>query len=101
MPQATPEQERIIADAGREAALAAGVDYLPEHTSVAEAIPVKSRAQVRAETAAAARLGLLNFGEGDVPLATPEQERIIADAGREVALAEQREQGRTTLSAVR
>ena len=102
VPQATPEQERIIADAGRQAALTAGVDYLPDYTSVAaEAVPVKSRAQVRAETAAASRLGLLSFGEGDVPQATPEQERIIAEAGREVAFAEQREQGRTTLSAVR
>lgn len=102
VPRATPEQERIIAEAGREAALAAGVNYLPDYTSVAaEAIPVKSRAQVRAEIAAASRLGLLNFGEGDVPQATPEQERIIAEAGREVVFAEQREQGRTTQSEVR
>jgi hypothetical protein len=30
----------------------------------------------------AQRLGLLNFGEGDAPVASPEQEKLIADAGR-------------------
>jgi hypothetical protein len=44
--------------------------------------PTKTRAQVVAEMREAQRLGLLNFGEGDVPVATPEQERLIADAGR-------------------
>jgi hypothetical protein len=43
----------------------------------------KSRAEVRAELRAARRLGLLMpAGEGDVPAATPEQEHLIAEAGR-------------------
>jgi hypothetical protein len=75
--------------------------YPPSDLFTVATSPSKSRAQVKAEIAAASRLGLLNFGEGDVPQATPEQERIIADAGRQVPFAEQREQGRTTLSAVR
>lgn len=45
----------------------------------------KSRAQVIAELREAQRLGLLNVGEGDAPVATPEQERLIADAGRRAA----------------
>jgi hypothetical protein len=44
--------------------------------------PTKTRAQVVAEMREAQRLGLLSYGEGDVPVATPEQERLIADAGR-------------------
>ena len=45
----------------------------------------KSGAQVKAELREAARLGLLSFGEGDVPIATPAQEQLIADAGRHAA----------------
>lgn len=44
-----------------------------------------TRAQVVAELREAQRLGLVSFGEGDVPVATAEQERLIADAGRRVA----------------
>jgi hypothetical protein len=44
--------------------------------------PTKTRAQVVAEMREAQRLGLLNFGEGDAPVASPEQEKLIADAGR-------------------
>jgi Domain of unknown function (DUF4148) len=47
--------------------------------------PTKTRAQVVAEMREAQRLGLLNFGEGDVPTASPEQEKLIADAGRRAA----------------
>lgn len=42
----------------------------------------KSRAEVAAEAAEVARLGLLDFGEGDAPVATPDQERQIALAVR-------------------
>jgi hypothetical protein len=43
----------------------------------------KSRAEVRAELRAARRLGLLMAaGEAEVAAATPEQERLIAEAGR-------------------
>ena len=98
-----------LATAGTGSAFASGSPYSvgegpyppDELSATAAASPSKSRAQVKAEIAAASRLGLLNFGEGDVPQATPEQERIIAEAGRQVPFAEQREQGRTTLSAVR
>ena len=45
--------------------------YPPDDLSAAATSPSKSRAQVKAATAAASRLGLLNFGEGDVPQATP------------------------------
>ncbi len=40
------------------------------------------RAKIRAETEEANRLGLLGFGEGDPPIATAEQEELIAAAGR-------------------
>jgi len=40
------------------------------------------RAKIQAEAAEANRLGLLSFGEGDPPVATAEQERLIAAAGR-------------------
>ena len=53
--------------------------------AVPESAFTKSRAQVKAELREAARLGLLSFGEGDVPVATPAQEQLIADAGRHAA----------------
>lgn len=40
------------------------------------------RAKIQAEAAEANRLGLLSFGEGDPPVATAEQEQLIAAAGR-------------------
>ena len=40
------------------------------------------RAKIQAEAAEANRLGLLSFAEGDPPLATAEQEQLIAAAGR-------------------
>ena len=36
----------------------------------------------QAELAEARRLGLVVYGEADVPIATPEQEKLIAEAGR-------------------
>lgn len=41
------------------------------------------RAKIRAETRMAGNLGLLRFGEGDPPIATAEQERLIAAAGQD------------------
>ncbi len=40
------------------------------------------RVKIQAEAAEANRLGLLSFGEGDPPVATAEQEMLIAAAGR-------------------
>ena len=40
------------------------------------------RTKIQAEAAEANRLGLLAFGEGDPPIATSEQEELIAAAGR-------------------
>ncbi|HTT10276.1 MAG TPA: DUF4148 domain-containing protein, partial [Burkholderiaceae bacterium] len=45
-------------------------------------VAVKTRAQVQAELAEARRLGLIVYGEADIPSTTPEQERMIAEAGR-------------------
>ena len=45
-------------------------------------VATKTRAQVNAELAEARRLGLVVYGEADSPIATPEQERMIAEAGR-------------------
>jgi Domain of unknown function (DUF4148) len=47
--------------------------------------PGKSRAEVAAELEEAERLGLLHFGEGGPKVATPEQEQMIAAAGRRAA----------------
>jgi hypothetical protein len=44
-----------------------------------------TREQVKAELREATRLGLVSMGEGDVPIATAEQERLIAKAGQEAA----------------
>jgi hypothetical protein len=41
--------------------------------------------QVKAELREATRLGLVSIGEGDVPIATAEQERLIAKAGKDAA----------------
>lgn len=45
-------------------------------------VATKTRAQVVAELREAQRLGLISVGEEDVPVATPAQERLIAEAGR-------------------
>jgi hypothetical protein len=45
----------------------------------------RSRAEVVAELREAQRLGLLSVGEGDPPIATAEQERLIAKAGQDAA----------------
>lgn len=43
------------------------------------------RVTIQAEAAEANRLGLLSFGEGDPPVATAEQEQLIAAAGQRAA----------------
>lgn len=47
-----------------------------------DARQVVLRVKIRAETRMAGKLGLLDFGEGDPPIATAEQERMIAEAGQ-------------------
>jgi len=54
------------------------VDY-PEQLPM---VAPKTRAQVKAELAEARRLGLVVYGEVGVAISTPEQEKLIADAGR-------------------
>ncbi|MBA3254264.1 MAG: DUF4148 domain-containing protein [Pseudomonadota bacterium] len=71
----------IVFGAVTPAAFAGGGAY-PVPAVPESAAFTKSRAQVKAELREAARLGLLSFGEGDVPVATPAQEQLIADAGR-------------------
>ncbi len=45
----------------------------------------RSRAEVKAELQEAARLGLITVGEGSMPIATAEQEHLIAHAGQNAA----------------
>jgi len=45
----------------------------------------RSRAEVLAELREATRLGLISVGESDPPIATAEQERLIAKAGHDAA----------------
>jgi hypothetical protein len=45
----------------------------------------RSRAEVLAELRAAQRFGLVSIGEGNVPIATAEQEQLIAKAGHDAA----------------
>jgi len=52
---------------------------------VAEAQPSRSRAEVQAELREATRLGLVSVGESDAPVATAEQEHLIAKAGHDAA----------------
>jgi Domain of unknown function (DUF4148) len=50
-----------------------------------EASTPRSRAEVLAELREATRLGLISIGEGDAPIATAEQEQLIAKAGHDAA----------------
>ena len=52
---------------------------------VAEAQPSRSRAEVQAELREATRLGLVSVGESDAPVATADQEHLIAKAGHDAA----------------
>lgn len=87
LPVATPVQMTMIVNAGRRAAGYALVAEQAAEVQADDTVIVWGdarllRAKVRAETIEAARLGLLSFGEGDPPVATAEQERQIAAAGR-------------------
>lgn len=53
----------------------------------------RSRAEVKAELAAAQRLGLLSRGEGDALVASPAQQAQIDRAGRTAAMAAVRSGG--------
>jgi len=69
-----------LAEARRAGLIVYGEADIPaEHAAM---VTVKTRAQVEAELAEARRLGLVRYGESDVGVATPEQERLIGEAGR-------------------
>lgn len=53
-------------------------DWFPFNSTV-------TREQVKAELREATRLGLISTGEANPPIATAEQERLIAKAGKEAA----------------
>jgi hypothetical protein len=85
-PAVTSAQSRAIARAveragGEEAAQQAVAAY-PDDVIVVWGDPRVIRTRIQAEAAEANRLGLLSFGEGDPPVATSEQEQMIAAAGR-------------------
>ena len=60
-------------------------DYGERGVVVAETQPSRSRAEVLAELREATRLGLVSVGESDAPVATAEQEQLIAKAGHDAA----------------
>jgi len=63
-------------------ALAEGPVNYPDEAPM---VSVKTRAQVNAELAEARRLGLVVYGERDIPIATAQEERQIVEAGRRAA----------------
>lgn len=68
--------------ASDEAQAAAQMANDPDGTFIVWGNASLMREKIQAEAAEANRLGLLAFGEGDPPVATAEQERLIAAAGR-------------------
>jgi Domain of unknown function (DUF4148) len=74
----------LLAGAVGVASAEGPVNYPEETPPVVQ----KTRAQVLAETAEARRLGLIVYGEADIPVATPEQEKLIAEAGKRAARQE-------------
>ena len=71
----------------RQASVAATTASQPAGTEAGDVVIVWGdarlvRVKIQAEAAEANRLGLLAFGEGDPPVATAEQEQLIAAAGR-------------------
>ena len=54
-------------------------------TDIGGSASQSSREQVKAELREATRLGLVCVGEGNIPIATAEQERMIAKAGQDAA----------------
>lgn len=78
--RAQVQQEMRDAYAGGETSLGEQ-GFVP-----AQSASTRSRAEVLAEMREAARLGLLAaVGEGDAPVASAEQERLIAKAGQDAA----------------
>lgn len=75
----------LVTAAGVAAAGVASAEGPVNYPDEAPMVSVKSRAQVKAETLEARRLGLIVYGEADVPVATPEQEKLIAEAGKRAA----------------
>lgn len=74
-----------LAEARRQGLVVYGEADVP--ADEAPMLVAKSRAQVQAELAEARRLGLVVYGEAD-GVTTPEQERLIAEAGRRAAAHE-------------
>lgn len=74
---ATPEQNQMIANAGRRAI---GEEEVPLYTPAQV-----TRAQVKAEFRTAAALGLLPKGDGEARTATAEEQREIEEARRRAA----------------
>lgn len=72
-----------LAEARRAGLVVYGEADIPSEN--AAMVVVKTRAQVAAELAEARRLGLVHYGETDVAIATPEQDRLITEAGRRAA----------------
>ena len=66
-------------------AIARGERYIGDGGYLTAEAPVapKSRAEVRAELRESLRLGLIAKGDGNTPVATAEQERLIAKAGQD------------------
>lgn len=75
--QALAEAQSQVAEASGQASVANAADVI-----VVWGDARVMRTKIQAEAAEANRLGLLAFGEGDPPIATAEQEQMIAVAGR-------------------
>jgi hypothetical protein len=85
VPQLTRVEVRAdLAQAERLGLVARNDAQIHEQAAVNTA-SLKTRAQVVAETREAARLGLIGAGEMSAPEATPEQRRLIAEAGSRAA----------------
>lgn len=75
----------ILASSAALASAESPVNYPDNHADEVSAVPAKTRAQVKAELAEARRLGLIAYGELGDAVSTPQQERLIAEAGRRAA----------------
>lgn len=75
--------------AGAETQAAGQVTIGPDGAVVVWGDTRAARVRIQAEAAEANRLGLLSFGEGDPPVASAEQEQLIAAAGRRAVEAMQ------------
>jgi hypothetical protein len=68
--------------ASDETQVAAQMANDPDGTFIVWGNAALMRTRIQAEAAEANRLGLISVGEGDPPVATAEQEQLIAAAGR-------------------